>query len=318
MPEILAPSLAHRLNNLAQTALILGGMAAIAWAVVGMIAGPGTTLLVVGAAIAGLALAPSLSRELLLRGYRARRLRPADWPEGHALLEALAARAGLPRTPELWYVPSRLPNAFAMGRPAESAVCVSDGLLRLLTFREMAGVLAHEVAHIAHRDLWLMGLADAMSRMVSLASWVGQILLLVNLPLLLTGAATIPWLVPLALAFSPTVMALLQLALSRSREFDADLGAARLTGDPEGLASALAKLERRVGRLWEDMFLPGRRIPEPSLLRTHPPSEERIARLLALARARPAAAPLLAAGRPPAPVFPEPAPPRFHRSGLWF
>jgi heat shock protein HtpX len=313
----MSPDLAHRLNNLAQTVLILGGMAAIAWVVVSMIAGPEATFLVVAAMVAGLGFAPALSRSVLLRAYRARPLGPRDWPDGVEMLAVLAARAGLPRVPELWYVPSQLPNAFAMGRPEESVVCVSDGLLRLLTPREMAGVLAHEVAHIANRDLWIMGIADAMSRAVSLASWFGQLLLLVNLPLLLGGAATIPWIVPLVLIFSPTVMALLQLALSRSREFDADLGAARLTGDPLGLASALARLERRVGRYWEDIFLPGRRIPEPSLLRTHPPSEERIARLMELARARPAE-PAFHRGAMPEPRFPRPSAPRFHRSGLWF
>jgi heat shock protein HtpX len=317
MSQRLAPSLAHRINNLAQTALILGGMAGIAWLVVGMIAGSGTTLLIVGATLAGLALAPALSRDLLLRGYHARRLSPADWPEGFAVLDALSARAGLPRRPELWHVPSQLPNAFAMGRPEESAICVSDGLLRLLSLRELTGVLAHEIAHIAHRDLWLMGLADAMSRAVSLASWLGQMLLLINLPLLVAGAATIPWIMPLALAFSPTIMALLQLALSRQREYDADRAAAELTGDPAGLASALAKLERRTGRFWEEMFLPGRRIPDPSLLRTHPPNEERIARLRALEQSPLHGGPDPMAMRLPS-VAARPMPPRFHLSGLWF
>ena len=86
---------------------------------------------------------------------------------------------------------------------------------------------------------------------------------------------------------APTLVSLLQLALSRSREFDADLSAAELTGDPMGLASALAKLERRTGRFWEDMIFPGRRIPDPSLLRTHPRTEDRIARLSALAPREP-------------------------------
>ena len=314
---VIVPTLAHRLNNLAQTLLLLGGMAAIAWLVVDMIAGPETTLLIVAVMTGGLSFAPTLSRELLLRGYRARQLSARDWPGGVALLEALSARAGLPRCPELWHVPSQIPNAFAMGNPEDSVICVSDGLFRLLSPREMAGVLAHEIAHIAHRDLWLMGLADSMSRVVSLASWLGQILLFVNLPLIVAGAVTLPWIAPLALALSPTAMALLQLALSRRREFDADLGAVRLTGDPEGLASALAKLEHRAGRFWEEMFLPGRRIPEPSLLRTHPPTDERIEKLRSLLgpwRNEPAIPPHgefgLALPRAPAP--------RFHRSGFWF
>ncbi|WP_227272060.1 M48 family metalloprotease [Roseobacter weihaiensis] len=88
-----------------------------------------------------------------------------------------------------------------------------------------------------------------------------------------------PWIVPILLVVSPTIMALLRLALSRTREYDADRGGAELTGDPAGLASALLKLERRTGRFWEEMILPGRRIPDPSLLRTHPPTEERVRRL---------------------------------------
>lgn len=122
-----------------------------------------------------------------------------------------------------------------------------------------------------------MGLAGAMSRAVSLASWIGQLIL----PLVLSGAAYVPWQVPLLPIILPTFMALLQLALSRTLEYDADRVGADLTGDPAGLASALVRLERRTGRFWEDMFLPGRRIPEPSLLHTHPPTEERVRRLQA-------------------------------------
>jgi len=201
-----------------------------------------------------------------------------------------------------------------MGRPEDSAICVTDGLLRLLDARELAAVLAHEVAHIAHRDLWIMGMADAMSRVVSVASWAGQLTLLLNLPLLAAGLAVVPWGAVLLLVFSPTVMALLQLALSRSREFDADLGAVRLTGDPEGLAAALVKLERRTGRFWEEILLPGPRIPEPSLLRTHPPTRERVARLRALGATRQDRFLGGPAWFPPA----EPARPRFHRSGLFY
>ena len=86
----------------------------------------------------------------------------------------------------------------------------------------------------------------------------------------------------LVLIAAPTVGGLLQMALSRTREFDADLGAAMLTGDPDGLASALRKLERAHGKLWEGLMLPGGRIPDPSVLRTHPHTEERVARLMAL------------------------------------
>lgn len=304
----MAPTLLHQARNLLQSAMLLGGMALLTWIVVGTVAGPDLTLAIVAGTVFGLLLAPSYPKTVLLSAYRARRLSGRDFPQGVQMLAELSRRAELPRVPALYYVPSELPNAFAMGDSRDSVICVTDGLLRLLDLRELAGVLAHEVAHVANRDLWIMGVADVMSRIVSLASWLGQLILLVNLPLLLSGAAYVPWHIPLVLIFSPTLMALLQLALSRTREFDADRGAVELTGDPEGLVSALSKLERRVGRFWEEMFLPGRRIPEPSLLRTHPPTEERIRRLRELAgrpRPWPGAGPMRAPlpGRPGRPRF---------------
>lgn len=280
------PTSGHRTINLLQSVLIIGAMAAIAWVVVSDIAGPELTIAIVGGSVLGLLFAPRLPKRILLSAYNARRLTGRDFPDGMAMLAELSRRAGLPRVPALYYVPSELPNAFAMGTPEDSVICITDNLIRRLSRRELAGVLAHEVTHIANRDLWIMGVADAMSRAVSLASWLGQLILLLNLPLILAGMAYVPWHVPLVLIFSPTIMALMQLALSRTREYDADRGAVELTGDPEGLASALLKLDRLVGRFWEDMFLPGRRIPEPSLLRTHPPTEDRVRRLREMAGSR--------------------------------
>lgn len=264
----------HRLLNLAQSALLLGLMAAIGWVSVAAILGPETGAMVALGMVAGLILAPDLSRSMILSAYQAQRLTGRDAPGLVGALAELAHRAGLPRAPALYRVPSSLPNAFAMGTPEDSSICVTDGLLELLDGRELAGVLAHEVGHIANRDLWIMGVADVMSRLVSLASWVGQFLLLLNLPLLMTGLVHVPWSVVALLIFAPTLMALVQLGLSRTREYDADRAAADLTGDPEGLIRALGKLDRLTGRFWEEILLPG-----PSLLRTHPPTESRVRRL---------------------------------------
>ncbi|NNF77551.1 MAG: M48 family metalloprotease [Rhizobiales bacterium] len=273
----------HQFFNILQTALLLGAIGTIGWLVLSsLFSGIVAAFAVVGIGIAAV-VGPGWSAASMLRSYGARQLGEREFPEANAMLAHLANQAALPAAPKLYYLPSAAPNAFATGSIDDSVVCVSDGLLRLLNRREFFGVLAHEVTHIANRDLWIMGLADVMSRAVSLASYVGQFILLLNLPLLLIGALTVPWIVPLMLIFAPTVISLLQLALSRSREFDADLGAAKLTGDPLGLASALAKLERRSGRFWEDIFLPSRRMPDPSLLRTHPPTEDRISRLKELA-----------------------------------
>jgi len=173
-------------------------------------------------------------------------------------------------------------NAFTVGRRDESAIAVTDGLLRLLDSREMTGVLAHEVSHIRSNDTWVMSVADLFSRLTNILSLLGLLLLFINLPLILLSYVSISWLAILNLIFAPNLSALAQLGLSRTREYDADMSAARLTGDPRGLARALVKIERCSSSFFERIFLPGRRIPEPSMLRTHPPTEERVQRLLAL------------------------------------
>jgi heat shock protein HtpX len=196
---------------------------------------------------------------------------------------------------------------------------VTDGLLRGLTGRQLVGVLAHEVSHIRHNDMWIMSVADSVSRLVRMMSVFGQVLLLINLPMLLMDQVRISWLLIAVLILAPTASALLQLALSRNREFDADLEAAALTGDPQGLAAALERLERAQGSMWERIVFSGPRIPEPSLLRTHPSTEERVRRLLALSPASPPGGPIRSG--PPFhprdwPVVGRPPVRRWH--GMWY
>ncbi|MDX5580373.1 zinc metalloprotease HtpX, partial [Escherichia coli] len=210
-----------------------------------------------------------------------------------ALLRELPARAGLPATPVPHYVPSAVVNAFATGSKQEASIALTDGLLRSLSPRELAGVLVHEVAHIANEDLRVMGLADSDSRLTSLLALMGQIAILLSLPAQLVGAAEVYWPGLLLLAVSPQLALLAQLGLSRVREFDADRLAAELTGDPQGLASVLAKIER-VSRSWRAWLWPGWGNPEPSCLRTRPATQERIARLLTLAPGPASALPLRA------------------------
>ena len=314
----MTPTLRHRLVNIGQSILLIGFMAGLAWICASAIWGADVALWVLAATGGLLLLSPSMPQDLILSLYRAKRLSEREFPEGIALLRALAERAGLRAMPALYYIPSTVPNAFAVGQGPGSAIAISDGMLRTLNGRELAGVLAHEVTHIANRDLWIMGLADIMARFTTVSSFVGQFLLILNLPLILMGEVHLPWTVPLLLAFSPTIMSLLQLALSRAREFDADLGAARLTGDPAGLASALDKLERSTGRFWEEILLPGRRIPEPSLLRTHPSTPDRIRRLMALDpdAFRPRRPPPASMTGPSRPRIV--ARPRWHRTGVWY
>jgi heat shock protein HtpX len=124
-----------------------------------------------------------------------------------------------------------------------------------------------------------------VSRFTSFMSTVGIFSLILNVGSLFGGSGeAVPWLAVLVLIAAPSVGGLLQLALSRTREFDADLGAATLTGDPDGLASALTRLEKVQGRLWESVVLPGGRTPNPSVLRTHPLTADRVRRLMELKR----------------------------------
>lgn len=225
---------------------------------------------------------PVASPRLLVRLYGAIPFSPREMPGLYRLLEGLAARAGLERLPRLYYLPSRMMNAFATGHREDAAILLSDGLLRRLERRELIGVLAHELAHVANGDIQLMTFADTLSRITGILALIGQVLLLFSIPALLLGLATPPLMALLVLIGAPTLSALAQLALSRNREFEADRSAAELSGDPVGLASALDKLERQQGSFWEQMMLPGRHLPDPSLLRSHPPTQERIDRLLEL------------------------------------
>lgn len=271
----------YRLRNALQALLLLGGMIAMLGLCAWLIAGPAGVVWVLVLGAVGLALRPRVPPAWVLRAYGARPLPVAAAPELHRLVAALAERAGLPATPGLHYVPTRMLNAFAVGRPDDAVIGVTDGILRELTARELAGVLAHETSHVRSDDLWIMTLADTVGRLTHVLAYLGLVFVLVGLPLLAAGSV-VPLLAAFALTAIPTVVTLLQLALSRSREYDADLEAARLTGDPAGLASALAELERREGRIWERIVVPHRRTPDPVLLRTHPPTEERIRRLRAL------------------------------------
>jgi len=311
----------RKLNNFLQSMALLGGMAALLALLGWVLGGVDGVIWTVAIGVALLAFSPRVSPAVLLRMYGAQPIERGRAPDLYRLLAELARRAELPELPRLYYLPSTMLNAFTMGRREDCAVVVSDGLLRSLSPRELAGVLAHELSHVANNDMWVMGLADVVSRVTGLLSLAGQIMILLSLPAMILGQVSISLAPLLILVFSPTLSALLQLALSRAREHDADLEAARLTGDPRGLASALAKLERVQGGWLERVVLPGRRVPDPSMLRTHPPTEERVRRLLELETGREPplqppsldavqAVPRRAGGR-------RGRPPRWHVTGLW-
>ena len=301
--------LQHRWLNRLQTGLLVLTLVGIAAAAGRLPFGEGGLWLALFAVAGALLLEPVAASALSLRLYRVRALHPQEAHEMWALLREL------PATPVPHYVPSAVVNAFATGSKQEASIALTDGLLRRLSPRELAGVLVHEVAHIANEDLRVMGLADSDSRLTSLLALMGQIAILLSLPAQLVGAAEVYWPGLLLLAASPQLALLAQLGLSRVREFDADRLAAELTGDPQGFASALAKIER-VSRSWRAWLWPGWGNPEPSWLRTHPATQERISRLLTLAPGPASALPLHAPHFLPESAL-TPRPPRWRPSGLW-
>jgi heat shock protein HtpX len=313
---------AHKLRNALHSALLVGGLGLItsfsAWLIWGPM-GVAVTLVALGVVYA---FAPRLPPELLMRFYRARRIDPRSGSQVAHIVDVLADRAELPSAPRVYLIPSMTLNAFATGTPQNAVIGITEGLLRKLSLNELAGVLAHEISHIRNNDLAIMGLADVMTRVTQALAYLALFLALFNLPAFLLGDADIPLIGLLLLYLAPTAGSLIQLGLSRTREYDADVEAASLTGEPEALISALQKLERYYGRFWEDMRLPvpGRRIPQPSLLRSHPKTEDRIARLKAL-RDRPLLPQLDVAGEPPLALVvagPMAMRPRYRWTGVWF
>ena len=305
----------HRWLNRLQTALLVLTLLGIAAVAGSLLLGDGGLWLALAAAGFTLLLEPAAASGLTLRLYGARPLHPDEAPDLWAVLRELAARAGLPAVPVPHYVPSGVVNAFATGSKHHAAIALTDGLLRSLTPRELTGVLGHEIAHIANEDLRVMGLADSISRLTHLLALLGQLAIVLSLPALLLGVTEANWPALLLLAVAPQLALLAQLGLSRVREFDADRLAAELTGDPHGLASALAKIER-VSRSWRAWLLPGWGNPEPSWLRTHPATEDRIARLMALAPQPSQALPFQTEYLAPRSFAPM-RPPRRGLSGLW-
>ncbi len=313
----------HKRRNMVQSALILGGMALLVAICGWILFGPLGLIGVAVAVTVALLFGSKLSSAMVLRMYKAQPLSPRQLPEVFRIIEHLSQRAGLSRAPRLYYVPSAMMNAFAVGRRDDAVIGVTDGILRALNLRELTGVLAHEMSHIRNNDVWLMGMADLAGRMTRVMSLFGIGLLLFSVPMWLQGSSLVSVVLILLLIFAPQLTTLLQLALSRSREFDADLDAAGLTNDPAGLSSALAKLERQQRSPWEQILMPGRKMPEASLLRTHPPTKERIARLSSLYESDGAVTALTSLGlthplpRLIAPMSPITTPPRGRLIGFW-
>lgn len=276
---------AHKRRNLVHSLLLLAGIGGVLAVSAVILLGPiGLAWVAILLGVTLLA-APRMPPDLVMRMYKGVLIRDGTGGQLAAIVDELARRAELPHRPRLYVIPSGTLNAFATGTPANAAIGITEGLLRRLTMREIAGVLAHEMSHIRNNDLWVMGIADAMTRLTQLMSYTALFLAILNLMGALSGEQYASWFAIGLLYLAPALSSLLQLGLSRARELDADAEAAGLTGDPLGLASALNRLERYAGHFWEDLIypVPGRRVPQPSVLRTHPETSERIERLRELA-----------------------------------
>jgi heat shock protein HtpX len=237
------------------------------------------------------------SDKIVLRMHHAQEVSPVQAPELYAMVHDLAFRAKIPM-PKVYIIPEEAPNAFATGRnPRNGVVAVTEGLLRVLDRREVAAVIAHELGHIKHRDTLIMAIA---------ATFAGALSMLANAAMFgslfggnqssedeeggrpLTGL--------LGVLIAPIVATLVQMSISRAREFMADEAAARFTGTPLALASALRKIEAWSREIPMQAGSPATAhlfIYNPftveglaSLFSTHPPTERRVARLMAMASGR--------------------------------
>ncbi len=237
------------------------------------------------------------SDKIVLSMYKAKELSVADAPALHAMVEELSAKAGIPK-PRVCIIPEEAPNAFATGRnPEHGVVAVTDGIMRLLTPEELRGVIAHEIGHIANRDILIQTVAGVLaSAIVSIANMM-QFAAIFGVGRNDDGEGNSGGLLGgLLLAFlAPVAAALIQMAISRSREYLADDTGAAISGQPLALAGALHKLQnynksipmRNGNASTEQMF-----IVSPlfgggmsNLFSTHPPIEERVARLQQMANA---------------------------------
>jgi heat shock protein HtpX len=274
-----------------RTTILLAAMTALFVAVGGMLGGRGGMLMALGLACATNLFAWWGSDRMVLRLHNAQPIGPQDAPALWRMTEAMAARAGLPM-PALYLIHERQPNAFATGRnPRNAAVAVNTGLLELMPEEEVAGVIAHELAHIRNRDTLVMTVTACLAGAIGMLAQFGFLFGGRDRE---RGPGPVAGLLIVLLA--PLAAAVVQMAISRSREYEADRGAAAITGNPAALAQALMRLEQGRGafanpaaeanpataHLFIVNPLSGARLD--GLFSTHPRTENRVAALMALAQ----------------------------------
>ena len=283
--------------NYFRTGLLLAAMTGLFVAVGAVLGGSTGMVIAFLIAVATNFLAYWNADKLVLSMYGAREVDRQSAPGFYGIVEQLAERAGMPM-PRVYIVENEQPNAFATGRnPENAAVAATTGLLRMLSSEEVAGVIAHELAHVRHRDTLIMTMT---------ASLAGAIGMLANFAFFFSGsqrdangnASPLGWIGMIAvMIIAPLTAVLVQAAISRGREFEADRGGAEICGRPMWLASALAKIQRGAEALpnyaaernpaTAHLFIvnPLHGFAWDSLFSTHPRTEDRIARLRELAGA---------------------------------
>lgn len=230
------------------------------------------------------------SDKLAIKAARARPVTEAEMPQYYAIVRDLAIRAGMPM-PKLYVSPEQQPNAFATGRsPKHAAVAVTEGILAVLSWDELRGVLAHEISHVGNRDILIGSVAAAVAMgitfMARMAMWGGMFF---GGSRDRDGGGGIIGLLAMMI-LAPLAAMLLQMALTRSREYEADRSGAALLGTGEPLAAALEKIDAYAKRVPMNIDpaqatayivnpLTGRQAKFTNLFRTHPPTEDRVARL---------------------------------------
>ncbi len=271
----------------ARTWIIIAGLGALFVALGGLIGGSTGIILFAGIAVVFNLVMFWFSAKFALKASKARPVDRSEAPELYREIEEIAGKAGVP-TPAVYLIPSEQPNAFATGRnPKNAVIAVTDGLLRYLPRDQVKGVLAHEMAHIANRDILVMTIAAMIGAAISAIAHILQFQMLFggddedSGPLGIIGALA-------AIIVAPLAAMILQLAVSRQREYLADATAAQYLGEGRPLAEALGTLQRgveavpmNVNPATEALYianpLSGRGMA--ALFSTHPPMEERIRRL---------------------------------------
>jgi heat shock protein HtpX len=281
----------YQVRNTVKTTVLLAGIGGLLVAVGSMVGGRAGAVVGLALGLAVVGVSYWRSDRIALRSAGAVPVSAAQAPQLHQMVDELAGRAGIPK-PTVHLIPSAQPNAFATGRnPSHAAVAVTQGLLDHCTLDEVRGVLAHEIGHIRHRDILIGSVAAAVATGISflanMALWFGAF----------NGDdrdRPSPMVTLVVALIAPIAATVLQLALSRSREFEADRAGAELLGDPEPLARALGRLHEVSQHVPGDVSptqasayivnpLTSRRVKVSKLFLTHPPVEDRIARLRALA-----------------------------------